>query len=476
MPGFPRIRSSIPILLFLAVAVPSLTKAQVSGDPFPAPIPATDGAIRVGFENFAVIPDVDGAAPRVMHLEAVPGTNRIFVLDMQGPIYHMGHDGSGVTRYLDVDDPRWGVQVEATGRERGVQSFAFHPQFAQAGTPGYGRFYIWTDSRNLDPAPDYRPEEGGDTHDTVLLEFTAGNPSATAYDGGAPRELLRKRQPYGNHNGGQLAFNPLAGPGDEDFGRLYIGSADGGSGGDPLNLAQDLSSIFGKLLLIDPLASDGPTGEYGIPAGNPYAGDDNPNTLGEIYAVGLRNPQRFAWDPANGNLFVSDIGQNTIEEINLVRRGDNLGWNVWEGSHPYVSRDGVETSRFQSDPAMVYPVAEYDHVDPILQPRSAVSGAVVYRGTEVPQLNGRVLWGELVSGEIFHFSADNLPSGGGDSVRRVLFRDGGQDRTLLELIQGVNVEQGREPAGRTDMRMSLGPDDEVLVFNKYDGIVRKLVR
>ena len=149
------------------------------------------------------------------------------------------------------------------------------------------------------------------------MEFTARDAGAATYDGGAPCVLLRVEQPFGNHNGGYITFNPLADPGDPDFGLLYVGVADGGSGGDPMNLAQDLGRVFGKILRIDPLGDDSRNGRYGIPADNPYA-EAGSGALGEIFASGLRNPQGLAWDRANGNMFVTDIGQNIVEEISLV--------------------------------------------------------------------------------------------------------------------------------------------------------------
>ena len=192
----------------------------------------------------------------MMLLVDEPGTNRLFVNDMHGLLYSVAYDGHDVTLYLDLTDPRWGASVEASGRERGFQSFALHPQFGQAGTPGYGKLYTYFDTSNTDPDPDFATPGGDNTHDTVLWEWTANNATATEFDGGLPRELLRVEQPYRNHNGGHIAFNPLSSPGVADFGLLYVGSADGGSGGDPLDLSQDLTSIFGKILRIDPLGSD----------------------------------------------------------------------------------------------------------------------------------------------------------------------------------------------------------------------------
>ena len=158
------------------------------------------------------------------------------------------------------------------GRERGFQSFAFHPQFSQQGSRGFGKFYTYTDTTNMTPPADFQPAPGGmDTHHAVLLEWTAKTPGAAIYDGGAPRELMRWRDPFQNHNGGMLAFNPLAAPNSPDFGLLYMGVADGGSGGDPLNMAQNLGIAFGKIFRIDPLGNNSANKKYGIPADNPLA-------------------------------------------------------------------------------------------------------------------------------------------------------------------------------------------------------------
>ena len=120
--------------------------AQTPTDPFPTPIPATEGVIRVRFVEFASIPDIEGEAARMMLLVDEPGTRRMFVNDMRGPLYTVSYDGQTVTPYLDINAPKWGVSVQSIGRERGFQSFAVHPQFGQAGTPGFGKFYTWTDT------------------------------------------------------------------------------------------------------------------------------------------------------------------------------------------------------------------------------------------------------------------------------------------------------------------------------------------
>ena len=309
-----------------------------------------------------------------------------------------------------------------------------------------------------------------------LLEWTAATPDAETYDGGPSRELLRFEQPFGNHNAGQLAFNPLASPGDTDFGLLYMGSADGGSGGDPLGAGQNLAVAFGKILRIDPLGSNSANGEYGIPADNPYSNDGRDDTVDEIYASGLRNPQRFDWDRQNGNLYVADIGQGIIEEISLVTRGANLGWNTWEGSFRFIGRREVSLTDPRGETGFTYPVAEWGHRDPLmLRRRAAVTEVVVYRHDDVPQLTNRLIFGDNVSGEVFFVDADDLPDGGQDPIRRILFSYNGETQTLLQLIQAKNAERGQDQASRASLRFGTGFAGQVFLLNKGDGVVRLLV-
>ena len=459
------------LAVLLSVTAVSAVGAQPTADPFPTPIPATADVIRVGYREFASLPDIDGVAARMMQLVTEPGTNRVFVNDMRGVIYRLSADGRNVTKYLDLNAS--GVPVQSAGRERGFQGFAFHPQFNQRGSRGYGRFYTYVDTSNMTPAADFHPasNEPG-THHAVLIEWTARNPAAAIYDGDVPRELLRWRDPFPNHNGGMLAFNPLAAPNSPDFGLLYIGLADGGSGGDPLNMAQNLGLAFGKIFRIDPLGTNSANRKYGIPRDNPMR--NTPGALPEIYAYGVRNPQRFAWDSRTGAMFSSDIGQSVVEEISRVTPGANLGWNVWEGSYKYVGREGVSAAGPRGDPKVTYPVVEWAQPDPLLQPQSAAGGLVVYRGNQIPQLANLLIFADMPSGEIFYVNADRLPSGGQDAIRRILLDDGGTARTVLELIKAKNVAQGKMAATRADVRISVGPNNQIFLLNKGDGTIRVL--
>ena len=463
--------------IVLALLITCTAFAQTTTDPFPNPIPTTDRVIAVKFAEFATIPDFNGMAPRIMTMVNEPGTRRLFASDMFGKLYAISYDGKTVTPYLDLTLAKWEVDVQAMGRERGLQSFAFHPQFGERGSRGFGKFYTVTDTSNITVPADFKPGGGMHTHDTVLLEWTAKDPNAATFDGAVPRELFRIEQPFANHNGGHLTFNPLAKAGDADFGLLYMGFADGGSGGDPINNAQNLSSIFGKILRLDPLGNNSPNKKYGIPPSNPFAGDNNPSTLGEIYAYGVRNPQRLFWDPKNRNMFMSDIGQNTVEEISPVTAGANLGWNIWEGSFKFVAGrpGGVEMTDQRKDPKITYPIVEYGQLDPLFQPNSAAIGGLVYRSTKIPQLTNLLLFGDNPSGEIFYVSADNLPKGGQDPIHRILLNDKGASKTFLQVINERKAAQGKPPAERVDLRFCEGPDGQIFLLNKQDGIIRLLV-
>jgi glucose/arabinose dehydrogenase len=457
----------------LGLAVAAAHAEQLSNDPFSTPIEAAQGVIGVSFVEFATIPDADnGDAPRMMHMVDEPGTKRLFVSTMRGALYGVSYDGKKVTPYLDVNAANWNVGVQSAGSERGLQSFAFHPQFARRGAPGYGKFYTYTDTTNTSGQADFAPTGSGRSHDTVLLEWTAKDAGAATYDGGAPKEVFRVAHPFPNHNGGQIGFNPQAS--SAEAGLLYVGFADGGSGGDPMNMAQNLASAFGKILRIDPLGSNSKNGRYGIPAANPFAGDGKDDTLGEIYAYGLRNPQRFGWDPKDGRMFVADIGQNQVEEVSPVPAGGNLGWNKWEASYKFVRRQ-VDVENPRSEAGMVWPVVEFDHRDPILQGLVAVTGVGVYRDSAIKQLRNLLIFGDNPSGEIFYVSADNLPNGGHGAIRRIMLNDGGTNKTLLQLINAKNAARGKSNASRADLRFGFGPKQEIFLLNKRDGIIRMLV-
>jgi glucose/arabinose dehydrogenase len=461
----------------VVLASAATASAQLSIDPFPTPIEAKADVVNVDFVEFAVIPDAGAEAPRLMHLSDEPGTKRIFVSTMRGMLYSLSYDGKTVTPYLDINAANWTIGVQFENPERGLQSFAFHPEFNQRGARGFGKFYTYVDTTNTTPTPDFTAAGAPTrTHDTVLLEWTAKDPAAAAYDGGAPREIFRAAHPFGNHNGGEIAFRPVK-QGHDDYGLLYVGFADGGSGGDPFKLGQNMSSAFGKILRIDPFGTNSANGKYGIPASNPFVKKPAADTLKEIYASGVRNPQRFSWDAKTGRMYLADIGQNVVEEISPVTAGANLGWNKWEASFAFTNQQ-VELSKPRSEAGMTWPVVEYDHRDPLFEPtkKSAITGVYVYRSNAIKQLANLLIFGDNPNGEIFYIHADKPPAAGGQAaVRRILLNDKGTPKPLLQIIREKNAAQGKPAAERADLRFGQGPQGQIFVMNKRDGVIRLLV-
>ena len=179
-------------------------------------------------------------------------------------------------------------------------------------------------------------------------------------------------------------------------------------------------------------------------------------------------------------MYMSDIGQNIVEEVSPMSAGANLGWNIWEGSYRFISRQAVSTESPRSDPKMTYPIVEWDQLDPVLLPTNSSSsvGVIVYRSTAVPQLTNRLLFGDMPAGELFHVSADDLPKGGQDAIRRVLFvtAAGASPRTFLEIIQEKNRAQGKTPATRADLRFDANAAGQIFLLNKADGTLRVIER
>ncbi len=472
LPKFRSVHSLFAVSL-LALSACSLLRDSAANlppgttnDPYPDPF-SEDDIIAVNYRDFVSLPDT----PRLMALTDEPGTRRLFITAMTGEMWTTDYDGRYTHLYVNIDAPDYRVQVQSEGTERGFQAMAFHPDFAKEGAPGYGKFYTLVDTTNTDPQPTFLPLTEENTHDSVLLEWTAKDANSPAYDGDAPRELIRWAQPYANHNCGHIAFNPTAEPGDEDYGLLYVGFADGGAYADLHGHAQNLGVAFGKILRIDPLGSDGGNGQYGIPASNPFANDGDDHTLGEIYAYGVRNPQRLFWDPANGNMYMSDIGQDAVEEVSPVTKGANLGWNLWEGSFRFIPPNAVRLEDKRGDPNVTFPVAEYDQQDERLQSGSAVIGGLIYRGDEIPDLNGKLLFADNPSGLIWYVDMDDLPVGQ-NGLHFVKFRQGSKEVPLLDLIHEKNREQGHGEVQRAEMRFGEDHNGRIYILNRGDGVVR----
>ncbi len=254
------------------------------------------------------------------------------------------------------------------GGEQGLLGLAFHPNFVQN-----GYFYV-----NYVADSERR---------TVIARFSVNVDNPNTANVSSEQELLQFDQPFSNHKGGQLAFGP--------DGFLYVGVGDGGSGGDPLGNGQNRSTLLGKILRINIDEASGGK-NYSIPRDNPFVG----NTLGyceEIYAYGLRNPWRFSFDVVTGNLWVGDVGQDRIEEIDLIEKGNNYGWNIMEGTLCYNPSTGC------NETGLTLPIWSYTH-----DIGNAVIGGYVYRGSTLPSLNGAYVYGDYGSGRIWALRYDGI--------------------------------------------------------------------
>ncbi|GAB1470907.1 PQQ-dependent sugar dehydrogenase [Chloroflexota bacterium] len=314
----------------------------------PQPEPATVASTVTQFPDpnaFTWTPVMSGLTRPVDLRSAQDGSGRLFVIEKYGAIRIFKDGQLLVQPFLKIDD-----RVDESGNEMGLLGLAFHPDFEQN-----GYFYV-----------NYTGSKGN----TRISRFTANGDSA---DPNSEQVLMVVDQPFENHNGGSIAFGP--------DGYLYLGLGDGGAGGDPLKNGQNTGVLLGKILRID--VNNG--SPYAIPADNPFGS--------EVWAYGLRNPWRFSFDRATGDLWIGDVGQGEWEEIDYLPAGSpggaNFGWNIMEGGHGY---EGT------LQPGMLLPVAEYSHSDPYSG--CSVTGGYVYRGS-MPEWNGVYLYGDYCSGTIW---------------------------------------------------------------------------
>jgi glucose/arabinose dehydrogenase len=349
-----------------ATPVPTPTPAPTptptpTPEPTPTPVPTIAPPVTISFET------VVSGLPSPIGATSAPGDLRLFVIGQGGQVTIVS-DGKIAGTFLDISGRI------SSGGERGLLGLAFHPRYASN-----GRFFVR-----------YTNKAGN----LVISEFHVSSDPDKA-DPASEKILLTIPHPnFANHNGGRIEFGP--------DGYLYIGTGDGGSGGDPNNHGQSLNTLLGKMLRID---VDNPAEgkAYGIPADNPFVGQDG--ALPEIFAYGLRNPYTFSFDRLTGDLWIADVGQNKYEEIDRATAADgggngaNFGWRRMEGNHCYDPAGNCQTE------GMVLPLAEYAHGTND-STGCAVIGGYVYRGTESPELFGRYFFGDECSGTVWDVTAD----------------------------------------------------------------------
>ena len=294
----------------------------------------------------------------VVIANAGDGSNRLFLVTQQGVIHVIENDEnvSKTKTFLDIE-PK--VVYDDRKNEEGLLGLTFHPNYKQN-----GQFFVY-----------YTTTDAPLT--SVVSRFTVSDDPNQA-DPASEVELLRIKQPFWNHNGGTIEFGP--------DGYLYIGLGDGGLRDDPFMNAQNVQTLLGSILRIDVNKREGGR-NYGIPADNPFAEQGkSPTARPEIYAYGFRNPWRFSFDKETGAMWMADVGQDVWEEINIVRKGGNYGWDLREGKHKF----GSAGSEPRAD--LIEPIWEYHH-----DVGKSITGGHVYRGKKVPSLNGYYLYADYVT-------------------------------------------------------------------------------
>jgi glucose/arabinose dehydrogenase len=401
---------------------------------------------------------------------APDASGRLYVNDMRGKLWAI-EDGAIVSQpFLDLA-AALGSDFDQSGLQGGFSTFAFHPDFATPGAAGFGKLYTAHTEVPTSGTPDFPSPFATVVYHSVLAEWSVDPLDPSRVDPASKREILRVANWTRDHNIGQIAFDPTRGPGSADYGNLYVAFGDGGMqpGGevDPARTAQDLGRPFGSILRIDPLGSSTaelPTnGQYGIPTDNPFVGAGD-GSLAEIYAYGFRNPHRFSWDTGGDHkMIVSDIGQANIEEIDVVVAGGNYGWSEREGFFVVDHDNQNILLPLPPDDASfgyLYPAAQYDHDE-----GSAVVGGFVYRGSLLPELEGRYVFGDIVNGRVFSVDADALVNGEPAPVEELRLFYEGEERGLLDILGSV----------RADLRFGVDGDGEIYLLSKQDGRIRMLV-
>ena len=496
-----RISKPLAILPFLALfAAPA--QSQITSNPLPAPIEKHGLAVEV--KDLVRLPDTRGSHgeddvtpagwARISYVKDAPDGRR-FTNDSRGFLYLLDANSQP---HVYADITKAFPNAIYNRLESGLIGFAFHPDFARNGL-----FYtVHSEKGPGNPkTPDFIPPGYGlkdVTYHNVITEWHATNPAANVFDG-TRREILREAHVVANltHPMGALEFNPTAKPGDADYGLLYTSGSDhgfsngGGANASNPTQTQRLDTIMTAILRIDPRSpsvthGQKGLGDYTIPMSNKFAADGDPKTLGEIYAYGFRNAHRLSWDMEDGTMYASDIGMDNIEEINIVRNGENYGWMRREGYFENGRFRGGALNQLYPLPKEImdgsqkdgytYPVAIYDHDE-----GRSVTDGFAYHG-KIAALRGKFIFGDIQRGRIFASDIaalkkadDGIPQTVAPIEEVQLFvRDPSGKRVDVSFQELVDKAFGQK-VPRADLHISRTRDGELLLTSRQDGMIRMLV-
>lgn len=397
----------------------------------------------------------EGQKTRICKLDYRPDTKGVFVVDLRGKLYELKDNVPEL--YLDMakEKPNF---IHKPGLATGFGSFAFHPEFAKNGL-----LYTTHVEKPGSAVADFAyPDTIKVMLQWVLSEWKTDNPNAFPFHG-TSREMFRANMIHSYHGVQEITFNPLAKPGDEDYGLLYIGVGDGSSVemGYPF-LAHSRKKLWGTILRIDPRGNDSKNGQYGIPKSNPFASDTDPEVVKEIFAYGFRNPHRISWSKA-GQILASNIGHHRVEALNIIESGRDYGWPEREGTFVMRYTENMDVVYpLPPDDAkndFTYPVAQYDHDE-----GNAISGGLEYWGNSLAALKGKYIFGDIVKGRMFYVEMKDLKIGSQATIRELKLTIGGVSKTLVETTgeDKVDVRFGRDHTG------------EMYILTKPDGKVYKI--
>jgi len=423
-------------------------------NPIPDTIKSSD--LVVDLNLVTQIPRSSDEPPltRITKLDYQPNTGDLFILDLRGKLYRLQNGEQKV--YMDMVSlkPKF---INQPGLATGFGSFAFHPEFSKNGL-------LYT--THTEPPASAKADFSYPDSIPVLLQWVLTewktDPLAFPFSG-TGREILRIDMPTAIHGMQEITFNRLAKPGDKDYGLLYIGIGDGGSAEIGHALVSPIpDKIWGSIIRIDPSGNNSKNGKYGIPGSNPFYKTENERSVPEIYAWGFRNPHRISWSKS-GQLLAVNIGEHNIEALNIIEAGHFYGWPIREGT--FLERFFYNTGKIYPLPGndsvyhVTYPVAQFDHDEGV-----AISGGFEYRGTAIPQLAGKYLFGDIAAGKLFYVNMKDLRLGTQATIKKWKISFKGVPTTLAQLC-------GKD---RVEMRFGMDSKGELYLLTKADGKVYKL--